>query len=248
MVREKYFCILINHENIILRQEDRNKRTALHYACMKGNLRFIEGIISKCNQDEIGYLLNCKTDEGLTPFHYACKSGNKEAILYMLNLSSDPKNKVDIMIQNNMNLTQFDIYLNNPAGIIDEEICNMFMNTYKKSITTNVSIHDLNDKGHYRILKFIVQNLSFDINDNNNKEKITVLHFICKNQVIDLQKEMLKSETININLVDVEQKNPLRYAVIYGTNEEVVQSLIEKDGCIINAKDKFGNTALHYAC
>ena len=126
--------------------------------------------------------------------------------------------------------------------------CNMFMNTYKKSITTNVSIHDLNDKGHYRILKFIVQNLSFDINDNNNKEKITVLHFICKNQVIDLLKEMLKSETININLVDVEQKTPLRYAVIYGTNEEVVQSLIEKDGCIINAKDKFGNTALHYAC
>lgn len=255
-LKEAYFALLLNHDNIDLTATDKGNRTALHYACKKGNLRFIKDIINKINENDqlnLGSFLNHQTNKGLTPYHYACLSGNKEVILYLFELCLNPENQINIMIKDKKGMTPFDNYLNNSIGTIENDVCEAFLtvNGKENKILINVNILDLCYKGHYEILKFIILNCSFDVNaklGEDKKDAITLLHFLCKNQIVDLINDLINLSDIDLNQVDEELKTPLHYAVIYGSNSEVIQLLIESDKCDINAKDKLGFTALHYAC
>ena len=247
-LKEIYFDLLINHKKIDLFAVDKSQRTALHYACKKGNIRFVKEIISRIDKKDLGSYLNHQTYKGLTPFHYACTSGNKDVILFFFELSKDPKNKININLQDKKEITPFVAYLNNSIGTIDDDVCEAFLTEQIDRNIKSSIIFDICKKGHFAIIDFILKNCTFDINNNQNENNETLLHILCKNQMAGLVKEMLNSSEVDVNEIDKEQKTALHYACELGMNPEIVQLLIDTNRCNINAKDKKGMTALHYAC
>jgi ankyrin repeat protein len=214
-----------------------SKNTALHIACMLGNIIAVKYLCDR------GSDLTAKNLGGLTPLHVACDREFSEIALYLLREGA-PLGAVDKAGQTPLHLLTtrgmaevVRALPTLPSKLIRSQDVNM------KTSSCQTALHLGIAGGQSDLLEDL---LRLDIVvDGSDSDGQTALHIACA--MGNLQAALLLlSKGANPNIADSLGKSALYFACVTG-NIKLVQALVDHNG-IIECRTRNGDTLLHAAC
>lgn len=207
---------------------DSRQLTALHWACIKGNVQVIPLLIEK------GADINAKDDRGFTPLHWACLEGNKEVSELLLKLGAD------INAQDIEGITP--LHLTCEQG--REEIAQVLVNAgalvnavdEEQLTPLHLAIRSKNEK----IVELLTtqRSIIIDVKDVNGSTPLHLASISGSNEII----RMVLAAGAEVNAKDSTGMTPLHWASVQG-DEEAVKLLLQQ-GADIHVTDEEGMTPL----
>jgi len=115
---------------------DRKKKnnSILLEACKFGDLELSKDLLDK-NHGDLKADVNCKGEEGWTPFHFACMSGNMDLVKFLL------KNQPDIDMETKHKFTALHIAAQHGFVDIVELLIELNVDTNSQDIYKNTALH-----------------------------------------------------------------------------------------------------------
>ncbi|XP_077297906.1 uncharacterized protein LOC143919454 [Arctopsyche grandis] len=211
---------------------NKNGDTFLHYAVATNEVSLFESILKQCKN--FALVRNQKNE---TVLHWAAKSGNHQMLELIL------KQEIDLNVTDKDGLTP----LHHAAlcGNLETMMILLDKGADSKVVTFdgNTLLHCAAHKCNNIELK-VIERLGFDITSVNNNGK-SLLHIAVIGANISAAIFFLE-RGIEPNIIDVNHRTPLHWAVLTNELEEISKLLI-RNGADLNAADKFDCTPLHYA-
>lgn len=200
---------------------------ALHLSAFVGSVECCRWLLTQENAD-----LWRKTDEGLSPLHYAVLGGSGKVVEYFIENGCEATNGV-------LNLA---VYSNSVQCLKLMVSLGLDVNAYHRGMTALHNAADLNhmqcleyllefpgtridvksEKTYYTALHFAAENGYTEIVKllisrgarvmNRNKREQTALHLACQMQHLDTVECLLQSGA-DVNAMDLDRKTPLYYAL-----------------------------------
>lgn len=215
--------------------QDRNKRTALHWAASYGNLEHVKMLIKQDSNIGIPDI------EGKTPLHWAASSRDPEAVnCVKLILDTTPSviNWQDYEGRTALHLAVADGNAAVVKALVAVENCNV-------SALDNMfrtPLHWAAVLGHSKIVSLLLDNnADFSSSDQNGA---TPLHYAAQNN-FDETCEMFLARASVTDEADVEGRTAFMWAA--GKGADQVISVFIKHNVDIQQVDKNGGSALHAA-
>ncbi|XP_052812830.1 inversin-like isoform X2 [Mya arenaria] len=215
--------------------QDRNKRTALHWAASYGNLEHVKMLIKQDSNIGIPDI------EGKTPLHWAASSKDPEAVnCVKLILDTTPSviNWQDYEGRTALHLAVADGNIAVVKALVAVDNCNV-------SALDNMfrtPLHWAAVLGHSKIVSLLLDNhADYSSSDQNGA---TPLHYAAQNNFDDTVEVFLSRATVT-DETDVEGRSAFMWAS--GKGADGVVSMFIKHNVDIQQVDKNGGTALHAA-
>lgn len=261
---------LVLDKNPNINAQEKNGRTALHYAVNK-DLESIMLLLQK------GANPNIEDKNGKTPINYVESSqpvnhfqlnykyrklrflfakGVEEKNIELINLLSNPDKKATIedvqkfLKNHNEQVNSNDILGLTPlhyAVNLDPKIIEFLLekgsNTKSKDKDERTPLHQAIQYGYFESMELILNKDPSMVNEKDKNGR-TALHYATFKVSPEKMKLVLDKKP-NINVQDKDGKTPLHYAARY-MNSNIAELLLDR-GADINIKDKDGKTPLDYA-
>jgi ankyrin repeat protein len=238
----------------------------LHSYIEEGDVKRVEHLISK------GFNVNLQDKYGLTPLHVAVSFSFYKISEILIAAGADPKkfdhggetalliaakegddDIVKLLIENGSDINAEDIMGWTILSVfVDYDDTKMIEFALEKGADKNyknrfgnTALNFAIDKGNFNSIKSLVET-GADIDHKNNNGD-TVLHILAhKGKAYNEISKYLLSKVDNVKATN---KNLCTILHLYAesNNDEMVSAVLKNDKSIIDAKDKFGLTALHYA-
>jgi ankyrin len=255
-----------NHDYLETDFSEKVQDTALHSYIEEGNIKMVEFLINK------GADVNLQNKYGLTPLHVAASfsfyeiskiliaagadnkifdHGGETALLVAAKEGDDEivklliENGADINVEDILGWTILTVYVDyDDTKMIEFALENGANKDYKNRFG-NTALNFAIDKGKFNSVKCLVEARA-DINQKNNNGD-TILHILAqKGREYNEISKYLLSKGADTKITD---NNLCTILHLYAesNNDEMVSVVLGIDLSIINTKDKFGLTALHYA-
>ena len=211
----------------------------LHYACRHGHLNVVQYLISEQECD-----VTATTMRSWTPLHYACRNGHRRLVEYLTCIPNvlryvDQPSIVCLTLKYYqsdilmclMDKRGFTPDLSETTG---EQIPELLVTACQNNIIPIVVVHKL-------------------LIGISNYQNIELEHcklvfmFCCKLGLSDILKQLTRQVSKLSHTIDSSGKAGIHYACQKG-HTAIVQHLVEKCGCNIDARDQDGLTPLHIAC
>ena len=244
--REDYLeCVklIIETSTVSLRVDfnltNKQKKTALHLACMNGNKSIAEYLLThaECNP-------NIQDMYGNTPLHIATWNSELEllkSIIETSTVSSVPD------LSNNDRQTAC---RNGHSDIAEHFLTHTTCNPNIQDIHGNTPLHIASHNGHMECVKLIVENSTVRVDPNlTNKNNQTALHLASENDHKNIAEYMLIHAECNPNIEDIHRSNPL-HIVSRNGHLQCMKLIIETSTVRVdlNLTNINKQTALHIAC
>lgn len=208
-----------------------NGRTALHIACMRGNLPLAKLLLKN------GASINAMSNDNYNPLLLACQSNNDELVNFLL------ENEADYTINNGTSKSPLCLaakFSQQPTIIKRLIQAGADLESNKKIMLYN-AVH----QKEYAIVTFLLEN---NANVNQEYKGKTLLQHACDNSCyvedVELARLLVKNGA-NVAAKNTEGKTALHYAVD-NTDISILQLLLDHKAPV-NEQDNEGKTPLHYA-
>ncbi|KAF4528133.1 hypothetical protein B566_EDAN016720 [Ephemera danica] len=238
---------LLNRDKSLINHKNEKGRTALLCACKGDNEDIVRFLINQnCSKDTVD-------NSGNNVLHYASKNGNEEILILILHPSS---NAADLKIDNNvrtLTLSNDRKMLLNMQNV--EEYTPLHyavesgkLNAVKFLIgqSDNVgTLHIAAAMNYIAIMDFLLQydiTLLNMVTDTNE----TALHYTCSKGNVEAAK-LLLDHKCKTDIINYKGRTVLHAVCQSQTNSnEIIKLLLKHDPKLLNIKDRYGKTALHY--
>ena len=251
----------------IIDEVDKEKKSALMYACTSGSLECVKALIRK----NANIFLKDKLLKN-TAFHFACKNGYKDIIQYFL---ENTEIKIDFPGEERMTGLML-ACLYGYYDLVEFLVDNKAKVTKKDKFKRTALIHAIRG-GHLKIVSYLLTKGSeYEQTDNSSNSP---LHYACAYGFKEIAEELLKAgagpNPLNdwnytpleigfvknhfgiikflLNYVDINTKFNLDMCLIHYSfkkitekNIEEMKYLIIEKKCDINVQDYYGDSVLHY--
>ncbi|XP_064646687.1 inversin-like [Lineus longissimus] len=232
----KCLALLMKHVGIgEIDDQDKNKRTALHWSSSYGNLEHIKMLIKQDSN------IGIPDTEGKTPLHWAASSHDSQAV-----------NCVNLLLETAPSVINWQDYEGRTAlhlAVADgnEAVCDALTSLEKCSVSAldnmfRTPLHWAAVLGHANIVNLLLnRNADYSSSDSNGA---TPLHYAAQNNYSETVEVFLKRREIR-DEPDVDGRTAFMWAAGKGAND-VIETWV-KYGGDIHEVDKNGGTALHAA-
>ncbi|KAL8563959.1 hypothetical protein ACOMHN_025290 [Nucella lapillus] len=226
-------------------QRDGLGNTALHVACVTGNLDVMKLLIQS-NAD-----VNARDNESQTPLFKACFVGRKEVVNYLLELN-DPPRKVNIDLKDDDGCTPLHIACQKDYRYIVKRLLRVGASLCATDISGETPLFKACFYNNGEVVNYLLSKISrrqdADIGDMNG---VTPVHVVCERGFLDL---LVKLKDANLRAQDSKGQTPLFKACSHN-REDIVEYLLGfTEGGLgptevdVNKQNQIGFTPLHIAC
>ncbi|XP_065343629.1 serine/threonine-protein phosphatase 6 regulatory ankyrin repeat subunit B-like [Cloeon dipterum] len=253
---------LLESKNLSINRQDKDGKTALHYAAKEGNLGIVQQLLSQRADVQL------KDHNGWTALHYAILTNNQDLVQKLLDNGADIESKTNrketalhlTAYKNFTGLTQKlidcggDVNSKNDHGLT----CVIFATVNRNRDLLEVLLkNNANVNAKTRFLGYTALQIAVfedypeileklvdfgaDVNLKND-DGWTPLHFAARYKPELCQK--LLDHGADVNSIDQDGWTPLHFAARF--NPQIFQTLLEH-GADVNLKERAGWTALHFA-
>ena len=225
--------------NLNTKQKSLSNRdvTLLHLAAYHGWLDIIKTL------QQYIFEYDCKDSEGLTPLHYAAKSGNSIAVIdYLIKtLGCDPNAK---STQQNLPLHVAcrHGHLNAAKYFITKQNCDQNV----QGNNGYAPLHYASQGGHMNIIQYLITELGCNPKTPNSNDSLP-LHIACLNGHLSATKYFITEQNCDPNSRGQNGFTPLHCASESG-HMNIIQYLITELGCDPKTPNKYDSLPLHIAC
>ena len=213
-----------------VKKKDSRKRTALHYASVRGNLKVVKALLSK------GAEIDVEEEDRCTPLMWAAGRGHMDVSLYLINHGGDIDKKDGdkrtalhyACERGDLNVVKALLSKGAEIDVEDGDRCTPLMWAAGRR--------------HIDILLYLIDH-SADVNKKDGRKR-TVLHYASERGDLKVV-EALLSKGAGIDVEDEDRCTPLMLAV--GRRHIDILLCLIDHGANVNKKDCSKQTALHYA-
>eukprot|EP01120_Amphizonella_sp_Union-15-10_P003364 TRINITY_DN13787_c0_g1_i1.p1 TRINITY_DN13787_c0_g1~~TRINITY_DN13787_c0_g1_i1.p1 ORF type:complete len:611 (-),score=110.35 TRINITY_DN13787_c0_g1_i1:99-1931(-) len=206
------------------------KNSILHIAIEIGQPVLVAHLVAETPKD-----LNVQNQNGLTPLHVACKSGNSTIVEELL------RNGANVTIRDLEGKTALHYAAKEGKTRIIELLAEKGADLDAQDSNQNTPLH--NAKNKYATLRLM--NLGADVN-KTNMEGATALSIAVERGEQDVVEVLAEFKETNLDLQRTDGRTPL-YTASYLGYIETVQVLVSDKRVNVNAQEKHGWSPLHAA-
>ena len=225
-------AFLLNiYNGVPLSDADLNNKNALHVCSEMGITQLCDYLISHAN------IIESIDSKNLKPIHYACKNGNYDIAIKLIDKDCD--------LQSKSNYSDYPLHLacNECSLQIVQLLVSKGVNIEAKNISMQTPLHVACMRGYLPIVEYLIDN-GCDIEARNKYER-SALHFACEAGHLNIVQFLIQHHCEK-EPSDKFGETPLHYACKRGSLP-IVKYLVSQ-GCKIQPLDTFLRTPLHLAC
>ncbi|XP_018647368.1 transient receptor potential cation channel subfamily A member, putative [Schistosoma mansoni] len=205
---------------------NKNGLLPIHIACEKNYYSILKALLESDNVS-----VNAEGERGASPLHYCCIHDSVE-------LKYDIKKK-------SVDFNQFNYYLNQQNNDKENNLINL------TDCEGETPLHAAVTSGNSDMVKFCLEHNAFILAKQNDDS--TPVHYACMKGDLECVQLMFESDpsikSIVFIMPDKNGYTPLHLAAVYN-HEKLVTYLVEQEELfkrLVNEKDKYGTTPLHYS-
>ena len=209
--------------------------TVLHLAATSGDLEYFTTIVS------LGFDINRLDSDGYTPLHRAIEYGCVSVAKY---LNSQPNSLCETLTKDKSTTPLLDA-----AGELGD--LSLVQSLVKRGVDVNVEDKYGNTPlymaciyNHLPVVEYLTAQPNCNINSNNERHPLIAA---TDKEHLEIVKHLIESSGCDINVREKGTGSTPLHKACYNGSLSIVEYLISKPQCKIEAKDNKGNKPLHYA-
>uniref|UniRef100_A0A1X7TQD0 Uncharacterized protein n=1 Tax=Amphimedon queenslandica TaxID=400682 RepID=A0A1X7TQD0_AMPQE len=214
----------------------------IHYSSLKGHTHFIKHITSQYPQ--YISLLHSTNNDGWVPLHFACKSGNIQLVIFLID-----DMKCDVSARNTRDSTC--VTFASGSGNLD--LVQLLIQQYKlEPLATDkygfTALHGAAQTGNTHILEWYNQECSVEITNHTSHNKYTLAHSAAYKGKLHCLQELINMYQCDVNATTTDTGSTVVHRACEGGHAPVVHYLTSLSQCNVAAKTSNGSTVLHITC
>ena len=237
-----YDCAeLLLRNKASVNKEDRDKRTALHWAAYLGKPKFVNLFLQHV---ERGGDCNPPDLEGRTPLHYAVAQEDSKCLRLLL--KRVVASKIDVTDDEKKTALHWSAYYGylGHVKILMKAKANPQLRDIQYNTLLHLAVANPQSPDAVRIVRHLLKLKPF-FSVQKNYLGLTPLHLAVANESEELARELCSAHVQALDEVDKESRSALHYAVLRN-NVDIVRILISSRA-FLYIEDNSGATPLHYA-
>ena len=235
----EYGCVsvakfIISQPNCLCETLTKDNITPLHDAAGElGDLSLVQGLVER------GVDVNISNCNGATALHYSCRWGHLSIVEYLtslpqINYTKDSWDRTSVHFAAEFGQAHIVKYL--------VESCNHDINVEDKYGNTPLYMACIYN--HLPVVEYLTAQTNCNINSNNERHPLIAA---TDKEHLEIVKHLIESSGCDINVREKGTGSTPLHKACYNGSLSIVEYLISKPQCDIEAIDNEGNQPLHYA-